>query len=70
MKDENVLIEWAAKTVEGYAIPIKVPEYSNWQATIAGNMIVWRPEKGREPNAFHRLMQRLILGIKWERVKP
>lgn len=21
------------------------------------------------PNAFHRLMQRLILGIKWERVK-
>ena len=25
--------------------------------------------KGKEVNAFHRLMQRLILGFKWEKVK-
>ena len=24
----------------------------------------------RSPNAFHRLMQRLILGFRYERVKP
>jgi hypothetical protein len=26
-------------------------------------------EEGNQPNAFHRLMQYLMFGFKWERIK-
>lgn len=28
----------------------------------------WHVTEGKQPNAFHRLMHRLILGIKWSRI--
>ena len=43
---------------------ISMPEYL-WQMKI-GNMCI-PVEKGKEPNRFHRFMQTLILGIKWEK---
>lgn len=42
------------------------PELSPWQVTVADRLTL-RPRKGREPCAFHRLMQRVILGFKWEK---
>lgn len=43
---------------------IKTPTYL-WQMKI-GNLII-PVEKGKEPNRFHRFMQTLILGFKWEK---
>jgi hypothetical protein len=28
----------------------------------------WHCEEGKQPNAFHRLMQRLCFGVKWSRI--
>jgi hypothetical protein len=42
------------------------PEPSEWQMRCSG--VVYRPSKGKEPNGFHRLMQRLAFGFRWERV--
>lgn len=44
-----------------------VPERSDWTMHAAGTQFT--PLKGQEPNAFHRMMQRLVLGIRWERTK-
>jgi hypothetical protein len=46
---------------------MKLPEKSDWQAVICG--VTYKPYKGQEPNRFHRWMQRLAFGIKWERAK-
>lgn len=40
-------------------------ERSSWQCHCAG--ITYIPPKGAEPNAFHRFMQRLAFGFRWER---
>ena len=47
------------------AYPFDVPSYSDWSAKIGS--VKYYPEKGDEPCAFHRFMQRLILGIKWSK---
>lgn len=45
----------------------RTPSYS-WKLWLNSN--TWfMYEEGKQPNAFHRLMQRLILGFKWERIK-
>lgn len=44
------------------------PELSEWRCFITNNTCI-TPHKGKEPNWFHRLMQRLILGFRWERDK-
>ena len=28
----------------------------------------WHCEEGKQPNAFHRFMQRLCFGVKWSRI--
>ncbi|TGQ23895.1 hypothetical protein EN863_064620 [Mesorhizobium sp. M00.F.Ca.ET.220.01.1.1] len=45
------------------------PPPSDWECRLIGGPhgVVFRPAKGCEPNAFHRLMQRLAFGIKWRR---
>jgi hypothetical protein len=48
-------------------LTIKVPEKSDWQARMLGN-VIFRPDRGGEPNRFHRFMQWLCFGIVWERV--
>lgn len=50
--------------MDGYHT-FKIPEASDFEARIAG--ITYRPEKGQEPNAFHRLMLRIFFGIVWKR---
>ncbi len=47
---------------------IKGPEYSEWRVYITSNFIL-NPERGKEPNWFHRKMQELILGFKWRKNK-
>lgn len=44
------------------------PERSDWQCRLTGDT-VYRPAKGNEPNWFHRKMQELAFGFRWERVK-
>ena len=46
---------------------VKNPEYV-WKCGTAPNWF-WMREKGQQPNAFHRLMQRIFFGFKWERIK-
>lgn len=41
---------------------------SPWQCLLVGRSLVLRPFAGDEPNGFHRVMQRLAFGFKWERV--
>ena len=41
------------------------PELSDWTAHLGS--LHYTPLAGQEPNAFHRMMQRLVLGIRWER---
>ena len=58
------------KLVEGATIPIlKITNIGNkmseWSMDIANGAIVINIPEGKLPNRFHRLMQRLILGIKW-----
>ena len=38
----------------------------DWRCTLS--TLSWDVERGKEPNAFHRTMQRWLLGIKWERL--
>jgi hypothetical protein len=46
---------------------IKQPEKSEWTLHCAN--IIYTPDKGKEPNWFHRKMQELILGFKWRKNK-
>ena len=47
----------------------KEPELSEWTCHLFGaenyNGLTWRPFKGKEPNAFWRLMQFLVFGNRW-----
>ena len=46
-------------------------EHSDWHCYISGDpshvsgTVRFVPEKGNEPNWFHRKMQELLLGVKW-----
>jgi hypothetical protein len=48
-------------------IVICKPVYA-WQCRLVSN-VVWQIEEGKEPNWFHRKMQELCFGFKWERLK-
>ncbi len=41
------------------------PEASEWTLHVAD--IQYNPGKNKEPNWFHRKMQHLILGFRWEK---
>ena len=49
--------------------PIFVPDCSEWSCDLFGRSdgITYTPVRGGEPNWFHRLMQRLLLGFKWHK---
>jgi rubredoxin len=59
-------IEFFASTDE-YNL-MQVPIQSEWRCEIAG--LTYIPEKGREPNRFHRFMQRVCFGTVWTRRTP
>jgi hypothetical protein len=49
---------------------LKLPEYSEWSCYLFGNRpgksgIIYRPEKGREPNRFVRFMMRICFDCLW-----
>ena len=44
---------------------LNVPDYE-WECHINQNFVL-NVEKGKAPNAFHRFMQKLILGFRWVR---
>ena len=53
----------------------KMPEKSEWKVWLMGDYgksphgaIVYQPNKGQEPNWFHRKMQELCFGFKWRKV--
>lgn len=56
---------------DDYRLPegcrVIIPEPSDWVAVLIKG-VEWRPEKGSEPNWFHRQMHRLLLGIRWKRI--
>ena len=45
----------------------KEPEYT-WRCEVMTELY-WYREEGQQPNAFHRMMQRLVFGIKWEKLE-
>lgn len=49
-----------------YVHKMQSPTMSEWRCEITSTFHII-PLKGHEPNAFHRLMQRLILGFKWRK---
>ena len=67
---------WEARYTQG--IPkvgtIKLPEKSEWRVWLMGDYgssqhgaIVYQPNKGQEPNWFHRKMQELCFGFQWRK---
>jgi hypothetical protein len=46
---------------------IRPPEQSEWSCYFVG--LTYRPQKGKEPNFFHRFMHKILLGIKWTKGK-
>ncbi len=57
--------------IEGgfYASTLKVPEKSEWTVLVIHNFVL-HPDKGAEPNWFHRKMQELCFGFKWRKRGP
>ncbi len=51
----------------GVELPYKLPDWY-WSLDSKGS-IRFGPEGGSAPNAFHRWMQRVFLGIRWERAE-
>jgi len=47
-------------------LTIKVPKYG-WKCEIHQGTH-WMVEEGKEPNWFHRKMQQLCFGFKWEKI--
>lgn len=45
---------------------ILLPKYA-WKCQLHSNTY-WYVHEGKQPNAFHRFMQRLCFGVKWSRI--
>ena len=52
----------------------RLPEKSEWKVWLMGDhdkgqfgAIVYQPNKGQEPNWFHRKMQELFFGFQWRK---
>jgi hypothetical protein len=61
MPDDNT------SKIEIGTVAIKIRESSDWRMWFAPDCY-WVPVKGGEPNWFHRWMQQLAFGVKWERI--
>jgi hypothetical protein len=57
--------EWKAGIVSTGEYIFKQPESSGWECTLMDGLVL-RPPKGKAPNRFWRLMQRLFFGFRWE----
>jgi hypothetical protein len=45
---------------------ISIPKYT-WKCQLMEGTY-WQVEEGKQPNAFHRFMQRVCFGFKWSRI--
>jgi hypothetical protein len=45
---------------------LSMPKYS-WKCQLTHGTY-WYVEEGKQPNAFHRFMQRLCFGIVWSKI--
>lgn len=63
MSEELKLVSDNTAASRVFHFPIE--KHSDWKCSVAG--ISYVPLEGKEPNAFWRLMQYLILGAKWTR---
>ena len=64
--------------LDGKDVDLKIesfvlPEYSDWVCYLYGGgkrfSMVWKPEKGKEPNFFWRWMQFICFGNRWVKEK-
>lgn len=55
----------------GIDSPDEYKDFSDWVCVILGPTVKFtvRPRSGEVPNRFHRWMQSVLLGFKWERLK-
>ena len=54
---------------------VKTPEPSEWRCYMFGNVpgncgMVYRPNKGKEPNAFVRWMMKICFACTWIKEQP
>jgi hypothetical protein len=61
--------EWEAVIVSADEYKFKRPEPSGWKCTLVDGLVLL-PQKGKVPNRFWRLMQRLFFGFRWELQTP
>lgn len=47
---------------------IHIPPDCKWRVEVMKD-VYWMREEGEQPNAFHRFMQRIFFGFKWEKIK-
>lgn len=61
-------VEWGSLRF-GQIVSISQPPEPRWTMQLCGSAdLMWRLVKA--PNAFHRMMQRICLGIVWTPIKP
>lgn len=53
--------------ISDLATTLTTPKPSGWRVHLV-NGVEWHPDEGQVPNAFWRLMQRLMFGFRWERL--
>ena len=53
---------------ENPSIFVDAPPVYAWRCELTPK-VYWHCEEGKQPNAFHRMTQRLVFGFKWERIK-
>lgn len=72
----NSGMDWEARYTQGMpkVETLKLPEKSEWRVWLMGDFgksvhgaIVYQPNKGQEPNWFHRKMQELCFGFQWRK---
>jgi hypothetical protein len=72
--EESIASDLSSTRIEAGNAPLEYidpPELSEWLLWLIGDgsCTAIRPKKGDEPNWFHRWMQRVAFGFRWERVK-
>jgi hypothetical protein len=64
MTDNNVAGNWYQDGTSKLTMQRFNP--GKWTAYMFDGYVQFTPPKGQEPNAFHRLMQRLAFGVVWK----
>ena len=52
--------------LKGWTVGINLPKYA-WRCQLTQGTF-WQVQEGQQPNWFHRKMQQLCFGFKWEKI--